>query len=363
MAYTTINKGSSYFNTLIYTGNGSSPRTLTGVGFKPDFSWIKRRDGGQGNTNHNLWNSISGAGNNAELSSNITGAEGGSSADLYGYVSAFTSDGFTLTNGTDGTYYDLYTNNSGGTYVSWNWLANNTSGSSNTAGSITSTVAANTTAGFSIVRYTGTGANATVGHGLGVAPRMMIIKDRTSGAYNWTVYHASIGNTRRIILNSDAGQDSADSRWWNNTSPTSTVFTIGIDNGANASGDSFIAYCFAEIKGYSKFGSYTGNGSADGPFVYTGFKPAFVIQKNASASATPWFLFDNKRNPFNKTDLKINPNSSDVESAANEIDMLSNGFKVRTSGSYTNGSGNSIIYMAFAENPFVTSGGIPVTAR
>jgi len=362
MAYTTINKSSSYFNTVIYTGDGTTPRTLTGVGFKPDFSWIKRRDGGQGNTNHNLWNNISGAGNNAELSSNITGEEGGSSADLYGYISAFTSDGFTVADGTNATYKNLYTNNSGGTYVAWNWLANNTSGSSNTNGSITSTVAANTTAGFSIVSYTGTGATATVGHGLGSTPKMIIFKKR-SGADNWVVYHVSVGNTAYLLLDQTSGSASS-SGMFNNTSPTSSVFTVSTAGPNNGSGATFIAYCFAEIKGYSKFGSYTGNGSADGPFVYTGFKPSWVLLKDTTTGGSGWEILDNKRNTYNVMGERLYPNSSDVGSTATLIDFLSNGFKLRTStDTWINTSGNTYIYAAFAENPFVTSGGIPVTAR
>jgi len=347
MAYTTINKGSSYFNTVLYTGTGAN-LAITGVGFKPDWVWCKSRSAAE---DHTGWDAVRGS--TARLSQNTTGAE---YVDGTQGMQSFNNDGFTC--GVSDQY-----NKSGQTQVSWCWLGANTT-VSNTSGSITSTVSANPTAGFSIVSYTGTGANATVGHGLGVAPRMMIIKDRTSGAYNWTVYHASIGNTRRIILNSTAGQDSADSRWWNNTSPTSTVFTVGIDNGANASGDSFIAYCFAEIKGYSKFGSYTGNGSADGTFVYTGFKPAFVIIKRSDSGVNSWHLVDNKRNTFNGMTLYLNPNSSGAEQTYSTImDFTSNGFKLRDGDPTFNASGGTFIYMAFAENPFVTSGGIPVTAR
>ena len=348
MAYTTINKGSSYFNTVLYTGTGAS-NSVTGVGFKPDFTWIKDRSNAR---DHQLVNAVVGY-PSGTLFSNATDAE----YTAFPRVDSSNADGFTVST-------PAQVNGSGETYAAWNWLANNTSGSSNTAGSITSTVAANTTAGFSIVRYTGTGANATVGHGLGVAPRMMIIKDRTSGAYNWTVYHASIGNTRRIILNSDAGQDSADSRWWNNTSPTSTVFTVGIDNGANASGDSFIAYCFAEIRGYSKFDSYTGNGDANGTFVYTGFKPAFLIIKQSNTGGENWYMWDTKRDTFNVSQKRLFPNLTNAEETGTLLfDFLSNGFKLRSTYGGFNGSGGTFIYMAFAENPFVTSGGIPVTAR
>jgi len=347
MAYTTINKGSSYFNTVLYTGTGSN-LAITGVGFKPDWVWCKSRSAAE---DHTGWDAVRGS--TARLSQNTTGAE---YVDGTQGMQSFNNDGFTC--GVSDQY-----NKSGQTQVSWCWLGANTT-VSNTSGTITSTVSANTTAGFSIVSYTGTGANATVGHGLGVAPRMMIIKDRTSGAYNWTVYHASIGNTRRIILNSSAGQDSADSRWWNNTSPTSTVFTVGIDNGANASGDSFIAYCFAEIRGYSKFDSYTGNGDANGTFVYTGFKPAFLIIKQSNTGGENWYMWDTKRDTFNVSQKRLFPNLTNAEETGTLLfDFLSNGFKLRSTYGGFNGSGGTYIYMAFAENPFVTSGGIPVTAR
>jgi len=359
MAYTTINKPASYFNTVIYTGDGTTPRTLTGVGFKPDFSWTKRRDGGQGNTNHNLYNNVVGAGNNSELASNTTGVEGGSDANLYGYVSAFTSDGFTLTDGTDATYKNLYTNNSGGTYVAWNWLANNTSGSTNTNGSITSTVAANTTAGFSIVSFTTTsGGNATIGHGLGSVPKMIIMKARDQ-TYNWDIYHVSIGNANRLIFTTAA---SGATTCWGSTTPTSSVFTM--NQSFYGSGIPTIAYCFAEVKGYSKFGSYVGNSSADGTFVYTGFKPAFIMIKNTNyVSGTDWFMFDNKRNTFNTVDKDLYANTSGAEATADRMDFLSNGFKLRHSSIALNNSSYTYIYMAFAENPFVLTDGTPVTAR
>jgi len=347
MAYTTINKGSSYFNTVTYTGTGVA-RDQTGVGFNPDWVWIKCRS--NATTDNVLFDRVRTAGQ--RLVSNDTGAE----ETQTGIMSAFVTDGVTLGAG-------AASNGSGRTYVMWNWLANNTAGSSNTDGSRTSTVAANTTAGFSIVGYTGNSTVGTVGHGLGVAPRMMIIKDRTSGAYNWTVYHASIGNTRRIILNSTAGQDSANSVWWNNTSPTSTVFTIGTDNGANANGDSFIAYCFAEVKGYSKFNSYTGNGSTDGTFVYTGFKPAFIMTKRTDTTSA-WWIYDNKRNPYNDPALYLNANTSNAEIGLTSVlDSCSNGFKMRNTYTDLNASGGTYIYMAFAENPFVSSTQIPTTAR
>jgi hypothetical protein len=276
----------------------------------------------------------------------------------YQTFNSFNTDGFTVSKQTGETG----TNGTGSTYVAWNWLANNTSGSSNTAGSITSTVAANTTAGFSIVSYTGTGATATVGHGLGSTPKMIIFKKR-SGADNWVVYHVSVGNTAYLLLDQTSGSASS-SGMFNNTSPTSSVFTVSTAGPNNGSGATFIAYCFADVKGYSKFGSYTGNGSADGTFIYTGFKPAFFIVKRTD-STSAWYMFDNKRDPYNYIGSELNPNTSNAEaiSGAEFYDFLSNGLKARRNSVGWNGSGASYIYMAFAENPFVTSGGIPVTAR
>jgi hypothetical protein len=345
MAYTTINKGSSYFNTILYTGTGAT-NNITGVGFKPDFTWIKNR--GSGADWHRLLDAVRGATN--ELYSNSSNAESAQAQSLQ----TFNTDGFTL-----GTLAEVNAN--ANTFASWNWLGANTT-VSNTSGSITSTVSANTTSGFSIVGYTGTGATATVGHGLGVAPKMIIVKNRSAGA-QWNVYHASLGNTLRLYLNLNLEQQAASSAIWNSTSPTSTVFSLGNDNEINSSGQNLIAYCFADVKGFSKFGSYTGNGSTDGTFVYTGFKPAFIIVKLTSAASEPWVLNDNKRNPYNLSNNILLPNSSDAEQSNNGCDILSNGFKFRSTGGATNGSGSSYIYMAFAENPFVSSTQIPTTAR
>jgi hypothetical protein len=255
---------------------------------------------------------------------------------------------------------DAGSNNNGTTFASWNWLANG-AGVSNTDGSITSTVSANTTSGFSIVSYTGTGSNATVGHGLGVAPDMIITKVRANSGNNWAVFHKSLGAGNIIWLNL-TNAVSADTSFWNNTTPTSSVFSIGTQGDTNRSANTIIAYCFAEVKGFSKFGSYTGNGSADGTFVYTGFKPAFVITKRTDAG-DGWIMFDNKRSPINIVDKNVQANSSAVEVTFGYLDFLSNGFKLRMTGASANGSGASYIYMAFAENPFVTSTSIPTTAR
>ncbi|MDA8915524.1 hypothetical protein N9J01_00315 [bacterium] len=356
MAYTTINKPTDYFNTLIYTGNGSNPRTLTGVGFQPDWVWLKNRTDSNG---HTLADAVRSA--NKTLSSDGTGAEVTDKSD--GHLDAFTSDGFTVGAGTD----DARVNNSGSNYVAWNWLASNTT-ASNTDGSITSNVSANTTSGFSIVSYTSNGsASQTVGHGLGAVPQMIISKNRDSGSssYNyWTVYHHSLAtaNDKKLKLNETEAASTTNE--WGDTDPTSTVYSVHTsgDGTTNHSSDKIIAYCFAEKKGFSKFGSYTGNGSTDGPMVYTGFKPAFVIQKNTSATQG-WQLQDNKRLGYNPDNYLLQPHTDQSESALQRVDLLSNGFKVRTTDAGQNASGNNYIYMAFAESPFTTSTGVPTTAR
>ena len=346
MAYTTINKGSSYFNTKLYTGTGAA-QSITGVGFKPDWVWMKHRNSGSA-YNHQLDDAVRLAGR--YISSNVDSAEDTDANTL----SSFNSDGFSLGS-------NIGINESGVNYVSWNWLANNTTGSSNTDGSITSTVAANTTAGFSIVKWTGNNTSgATVGHGLGSVLKMIIVKNLNT-TDSWNVYHVSNGNTKRIFLNTTGSTDTTASAW-NNTTPTSSVFTIGNNTGVNNSGSNLIAYCFADIKGYSSFGSYTGNGSTNGPFIYTGFKPAFLIAKRTDSTGN-WRTRDDVRSPYNPVELVLYPNSTATEVTEDTHDFLSNGFKVRTTGPENNANGGNFIYMAFAENPFVTSGGIPVTAR
>jgi hypothetical protein len=271
--------------------------------------------------------------------------------------SGCTTNSFTVDRGTNGN-----SNANGNSHASWSWRGSDSSAVSNTEGSITSTVSANTTSGFSIVSWTGTGANATVGHGLGVAPKMIIIKDR-SNTRNWQVYHAGYGNTGSGQLNL-TNAFSADGMF-QNTTPTSSVFSVGTSVNVNASGANIIAYCFADVKGYSKFGSYTGNGNNDGTFVYTGFKPAFVLSKCSSAAGEDWNLNDNKRPGFNviQNALLANSTSAEVTASYQALDFTSNGFKWRGSNDRVNGSGKTYIYMAIAENPFVTSTSIPTTAR
>ena len=342
-----IDKPSDYFNTVLYTGNGST-QSITGVNFQTDFTWVKNRSNV---SDHILVNSISGVDKN--LKSNSTGAEITNAARII----SFDTDGLTVGN-------DV--NNSGNTYASWNWLAGGTA-SSNTDGSITSSVSANQDAGFSIVSWTSlaSGSNYTVGHGLGSTPAMIILKGRHE-SNSWLVYHhknTSSPETDYLELNSTVA--TADYPVWNDTAPTSSVFTCGTWSGFDAGG-TMIAYCFAEKQGYSKFGSYTGNGSTDGTFVYTGFKPAWVMIKCTSTTES-WDIKDNKRNPYNTCDngLRANQNSADdINTTYHMIDYLSNGFKLRGANqNLVNGSGQSYIYMCFAENPLVSSAGVPCTAR
>ena len=353
MAYTTIDKPSDYFETKLYTGTGSE-LAITGVGFQPDLIWFKQRSAVR---NHALVDSV--RGRSKVVFPDLTNAEETSAASTNDLVS-FDSDGFTvgITN-VSGSF-----NTSSGTHVAWNWLGGGTA-SSNTDGSITSRVSANTTAGFSIVSYTGNATSgATVAHGLGVTPAMMIVKNR-SAVEEWGVYHVSNGNTHVQYLNT-TGAKSDDAGFWNDTTPTSSVFTVGNSTRVNQNGSAIIAYCFAEKQGYSKFGSYTGNGNADGTFVYTGFKPAFVMLKKTSGTGN-WQMFDDKRVGYNPDNDVLRANLSNTEcTSCVKIDTLSNGFKLRNTDGDGNTSGGTYIYMSFASEPFTTSttnGSIPATAR
>jgi hypothetical protein len=343
----TIADGGEYFNTVLWTGDGNNPRTVTGVGFDPDFVWIKSRSLA---TSHLLNDVIRGG--NASLFSESTAGETANNGG--GYLSAFATDGFTVTAGGSG---DNAVNNTSDTYVGWNWKANG-AGVSNTDGTITSTVSVNTTSGFSIVTYTGNGtAGATVGHGLGATPFMMIVKKRsaTPSPEPWAVYHASLGATKGIYLNTTGTPFTLDI-YWDDTAPTSSVFSIGDWDGINTSSQPYVAYCFAPVAGYSAFGSYTGNGSADGPFVFTGFRPAYAIFKSTTTT-TGWFIWDSVTNTFNVMTKYLEANSSNAEGTYTGIDFLSNGFKFRSSsaGDGFNQSGQTYIYACFAENPFAYS--------
>ena len=350
MAYTTIDKPSDYFNTVLYTGTGNS-HAITNVGFAPDWVWLKKRSGSE---NHILTDSVRGA--TKTIRSNTTDAENTESE----YLKSFDSDGFTL-----GTRSEP--NGSGATFASWNWKAGTSftnDASATGIGTIDSTGSVSDTSGFSIVSYTGTGSNGTIKHGLSTVPKIMIVKERDN-ANNWFVYHYSLGATKQLILQ-ETDAEASFTATWNDTEPTSSVFSVGTSNGTNRSGGGLIAYIFSERKGYSKFGSYTGNGNADGPMIVTGMKPAWVMAKRTD-SANGWMMFDNKRSsltvPGNPHNELFNANTNDAEGTTNYIDILSNGWKIRSTDGALNGSGGSYIYICFAESPFVTSTGVPATAR
>jgi hypothetical protein len=330
-----IVNGSKVMQAVLYTGTGAT-QTIA-VGFQPDLVWIKSRSAA---TDNKLTDSVRGA--TKALISNSTAAE---TTDSTG-ITAFTSNGFTL--GANSVY-----NNSGATYVAWCWQAGQGSTSSNTNGTIASTVSVNASAGFSVVTYTGTGTNgATVGHGLGVAPAFFTVKTRgVTGS--WQTYHSALTGTTAILLES-TGAAFASASYWNNTNPTSSVFSLGTSAFVNVASQTQIAYCWAPIAGFSAFGSYAGNGSTDGPFVYTGFRPKFVMIKCSSTAATNWLINDTTRSPYNVDQLVLLPSSSgaEINNASYAIDELSNGFKLRTSFGQSNASGSTYIFMAFAENPF-----------
>jgi hypothetical protein len=329
----TIKKGNTVMDATLYSGTGSSQVIVNAGAFKPDFVWMKTRNV---SANSNLIDSVRGV--TKLLQSNSTGAEA-TNTDV---LSSFNSNGFTVVS-------DYGSNYAGNTYVGWQWQAGQGSTSSNTSGSITSTVSVNTTAGFSIVTYTGNGtAGATIGHGLGVAPKLFIVKNRSNAGNNWPVYVSVLGNTGALFLSSTGAFD-VGSSYWNNTSPTSSVFSVGGSSGMNGNTQTYVAYCWAEIAGFSKFGSYTGNGSTDGTFVYTGFRPRFILVKTTGVS--DWVLLDTARDTYNGMQNQLFPNSSSAESSGTiRLDALSNGFKLRVAGD-PNSSGNTYIYMAFAENP------------
>jgi hypothetical protein len=331
----TIPAGNLFMNATLYAGNGTTQTITNGIAgqaFQPDFVWIKERSS---TSSHALTDSVRGASN--LLSSNTTDAEATGQVAL----TSFNSNGFSV--GADGK-----TNESSQTYVGWQWKAGGTA-VTNTAGSITSSVSANTTSGFSVVTYTGTGSSGSVGHGLGVAPSIIIIKSRSS-ATGWRVYSANLGITSYLVLNSTAAVATA-SMWG---TPTSTTFIIGgTGYEVNESSSTYVAYCWAPIAGYSAFGSYTGNGSADGPFVYLGFRPRFILYKRTDSTGD-WTILDTSRSTYNAEQLELYPDSSIAETAAggDRLDGLSNGFKIRNSGSAINASGGTYLYAAFAENPF-----------
>ena len=354
MAYTTIDDPSAYFQTALYTGTGSGQQVINdgNSDLQPDWIWVKRRDSlGY----HQIIDSSRGG--TKRLWSNDNGAEG-----TQNNVASFDSDGFTAGNESDITPAST-------SQVAWQWKCNGgsrttfTESGNNPGGGYQ----ANTTAGFSIVDYTGTANAGTVSHGLGAVPHMIIFKNRDQ-ADDWGVYHhknTAAPETDFLKLNTtDATTDSANV--FNDTAPTSSVFTVNIAGTVNEDAEKYIAYCFAPIQGYSKFGSYTGNGNANAPFIYTGFKPSFLIIKNTSDGDDQWLMWDNKRSVSNPVDDYLEPSTNASESANSNwaiIDFVSNGFKLRSSDISYNQSGYKYIYMAFAEHPFVSSEGVPTTAR
>jgi hypothetical protein len=334
-----IIQGNKYMDATLWTGNGTGQSIVNAAPFQPDLVWAKNR----GTTNYNvLTDSVRGVQN--QLYSNTTDVEATGSGGL----TAFNSNGFTV--GTNANW-----NNNTYAFVGWQWKANAGSNVTNTTGTITSTVSANTTAGFSIVTYTGTGTTGTVGHGLGVAPSMVIVKARNQ-TDSWIVYHSGCPNpaTNSLILNS-TGAVQTSSLNWNSTAPTSSVFSVynpGSGGYTNGNGYTYVTYCWAAVPGFSAFGSYTGNGSTDGPFVYTGFRPRFLLTKRAS-TAGAWHIYDTARKTYNVDDVYLQANDSAAEiSGDNGIDILSNGFKLRSTNTGTNENGTTIIYAAFAETPF-----------
>jgi len=361
MAYTTIDDGSAHFHTQLYTGDGSSSNAITNDAnagdFQPDWLWIKCRSEGR---DHQITDSTRGG--NIGLRPNSTIGE------YSGASTQFDSDGFTLLDSSNNF------NGSSKTYVAWQWKANGGTLTTNDAsatsvGTHDSQYQANTTAGFSIVTWTGNAEQETLAHGLGATPEMIWIKNR-SDSEGWWVGAASAGSIsggKYLLLHNDNAV-ATNSTSFVNQDPTSTVFRVGgsnstADNAVNGNSDNMIAYCFTSIKGYSKIGSYVGNGNADGPFVYTGFKPAWTLIKRVD-STTSWRLMDTKRDSFNVMETRLFADVTNADTTGNDVcDFLSNGFKIRSTNGGINNSGSDYVYMAFAEHPFVSSKGVPVTAR
>ena len=358
MAYTEIDNPEIYFQCKTYTGDGNDNRAITFDGsedMQPNFLWFKNRGA---TAWHNIYDSVRGA--NKAIASNANNGEESRSDTL----DSFDSDGFTVGNDTSQSPNGLNTNASTNTYVSWAWKAGTTSGIAGSADITPNAYSFNQTAGFSIVTYNGTDVNGnTVLHGLGAVPYFMIVKRRVSNGYDWIVYHKD--DVAGLYLNTTSNNNDSSSTniWFHGQTPTSTQFHIGTDGriGDNVSTGAFVAYLWSEVQGYSKFGQYEGNNSANGAFVYTGFRPAFVLIKDIDATNN-WGIVDNKRGSINEISAMLNPNSNGTEGANNEVDFLSNGFKWRSNDGNSNAS-DTYIYMAFAESPFVNSNGVPTNAR
>jgi len=335
MAYTTIDNPADYFNTVLYTGDASSPRTISGVGFQADLNWTKSRN--SADYDHNVADSVRGT-SAYYLKTNTDVAETGNPAA--GYVSSFNSDGYVLTaGGSNNTNY----NNNTTTYVSWNWKES-------------------ATAGFDIVTFTGNGSNRTISHSLGSAADLLIVK-RRDDANDWRIGSSALTNwVQHVNLNTYAASDALAAAF-NSTAPTSSVFSVGTSPSTNADGGTYLAYLFRSVQGYSRVGNFVGNASTNGTMVWTGFRPAYVIFKKTSGSNANWQAWDNKRDPENSVNNSSLPDDSAADQTDQEIDFLSTGFKIRTTGHHVNGSGIVFLYMAFAEQPFVNSNGVPCNAR
>ena len=353
MGTPTIIKANEYFDVSLYEGNGtvigSGGKTISGLQFKPDLAWIKNRD--NASHFHTLYDSSRGV--TKELYANSDSREGTATEGL----TSFTSDGFVLGNAVN-------VNTSSNSFVSWNWLANGATTSSNSNGSITSTVQASATSGFSIVKYTGTGSAATIGHGLSTAPTLIAVKNLADNSSNWHVYmnatRANNANTYYMMFNSDDSQSDVGAVW-NDTSPTTTVFSVGGENTSNKASTNFIAYCWTDIEAFQKIGQYTGNNNADGPFIYTGFKPAFLMVKGLNIG-NGWAVWDSARSPTNAIDKALFWNTTGADDTGNTIDFLSNGFKLRSNNTDFN-TAHIYGYLAIAEQPFIGDGVSPTTAR
>jgi hypothetical protein len=341
MAYISF-QPSDYFNTLLYTGNNTDDRAITGVGFQPDWTWIKLRNATQ---QHELYDAVRGA--NKPISSNLANAQTTETNKL----KSFDSDGFTL--GTSTSVNKAYN------YVAWNWKANG-AGSSNSDGDITATVSASTTSGFSIVKYTGNGSSgATVGHGLGSDVKMVMCKG-LGDTYGWKVFHTNLTSGKTLVLQTTAAEDTDANRI---ASANASTFTTSGTYSVNESGSDYVAYCFTPRKGFSAMGSYIGNGSSDGAYVHLGFSPAYILIKRID-TAENWVINDNKQSPYNPThDFLLADVDSIPTAGGTPIDLVSNGFKLRTTSVYSNASGGTYIYLAFAKHPLVSSNGVPATAR
>ena len=356
MAYTAIDDPSAYFKVQLYTGTGSSNAITfddTDTDMQPDFVWIKPRSSA---IEHNLYDAPRGV--TWALQAHNNEAQGEDNG--YGWLSAFGSDGFTVVEGGSNA---SRVNGDGVTYVAWCWKAGTTSGITTTGSDITpDAYSFNQTSGFSVIKYEGNDtADTQLAHGIGAIPKFGIFK-KLDSAGRFQVYHHALDDDEKLYLD-DTHAAVTDADAWNETDPTAVNWTIDVEDDANESGEDLVAYSWAPIQGFSKFGTYVGNGNADGPFIYTGFKPAFIITKKTNATS-PWHMYDNKRaNSFNPVTGKITADASDAEATGAECDFCANGVKLLVSGSDVNGSGDSFVYAAFAEAPFVNSNGVPCNAR